>query len=241
MDVLDLSGSQSLGGHHAILYATTDIEPVGTTREWLNPDQLKTRFVGSIGGEGGSVTKPPAGAVFRVHAGQALVMQTHYLNATDKALVGTSRLDVKMVDADPNAKVVSMFSSTNIILNIPPGKPTTVDARCELQENVPLILYANHMHAMGTSIFTRLTVDGATDDVKSDPVWNPAWAFEPEYGRRELGSPLMLPAGSTLTTTCTWMNSGATALGFPDEMCVFFTLYVGEQDITCAGGLWLKS
>src|SRR5213595_503471 len=34
MDVTDLVGTQSPGGHHVILYATPTSHPVGTTREW---------------------------------------------------------------------------------------------------------------------------------------------------------------------------------------------------------------
>jgi hypothetical protein len=241
IDVTDLLGSQGEGGHHANLYATSDVQPVGMTREWQDADQLKARFVGSIGGEGGSVTKPPAGTVFRIHKGSALVMQTHYLNATDRMLTGTTHLDVKMQPADPGARIVSMFTSTTITLDLKPGQATTAKATCMLQEDVPLLIYANHMHQLGTSIATTLTVDGQTTMLKQDSVWDPEWAFNSNFAKRAIDTPLVLPAGGQLETTCTWMNDTAKEVRFPDEMCVFFTLYLGDQDITCLGGAWLKT
>src|SRR5436309_1645428 len=46
MDVADLTGTQSAGGHHALLYSMTDIEPVGFTRPWKDSDLLSARFIG---------------------------------------------------------------------------------------------------------------------------------------------------------------------------------------------------
>src|SRR5579864_6321036 len=34
MDVVEVTGLQSKGGHHALLYASTNIQPVGTSRAW---------------------------------------------------------------------------------------------------------------------------------------------------------------------------------------------------------------
>src|SRR6476620_7580907 len=52
VDIVAVRGSQSAGGHHALLYASPDLEPVGTTRKWEAADQITARFLGGTGGEG---------------------------------------------------------------------------------------------------------------------------------------------------------------------------------------------
>src|SRR5690349_19180046 len=83
MDVVDIIGEQGPAGHHAILYASPQVEPIGTTRDWRSVDQIADRFLGGIGGEGAESIRLPAGAVFRIPRGNALYINTHYLNASD--------------------------------------------------------------------------------------------------------------------------------------------------------------
>src|SRR4051812_28782269 len=52
LDILDVQGWQSIGGHHAVMYSTTNNKPLGTTRAWQDVDQLTSRFLGGVGGEG---------------------------------------------------------------------------------------------------------------------------------------------------------------------------------------------
>src|SRR5689334_14049812 len=72
MDIVDIIGEQRPGGHHAILYASPSVEPIGTTRDWRTIDQIADRFLGGIGGEGAEEIRLPEGAVFRIPAGYAL-------------------------------------------------------------------------------------------------------------------------------------------------------------------------
>src|SRR4051812_25591149 len=135
LDVVAVRGSQSAGGHHALLYASPDLEPVGTTRMWEPADQITARFLGGTGGEGASaVTNLPEGAVLRVPAGSGFYIQTHYLNTSDDVLDGTSSIDVKLAEPSPDATELSMFVSSTLTVNVPPGaSEETLD--CDVQED----------------------------------------------------------------------------------------------------------
>jgi hypothetical protein len=234
LDVMDISGWQSKSGHHALLYATVDQQPVGTVRDWLNADQITSRFIGGTGGESGAQVKLPPGVVIRIPKGQSLIMQLHYMNTSTQDIMAESLVDVKLADASPDRRVASFFSSTSLRYELPPGKTTTMDFSCKLSADLPLIMYANHQHNFGVSVFTeQILPDGTRVDIKRDDRWNYEWAFNPNYLSRSIDSPLVLKAGTTLHTHCEWLNAGYTSLKFPDEMCVFFGFFLGEQDINC--------
>jgi hypothetical protein len=239
MDVVDVVGSQTAGGHHALLYMTPESNEIGFTREFLNEDQLSTRILGGVGGEAGASVPLPPGTVFRVKAGNSLMIQVHYLNTTDEPIQGEAVLDAKITEVDPEAQVASWFFNATIGTDVAPGQ-STARVTCVLPEDVTLIMFANHMHETGAHAETReARTDGTTVDVKIDPAWNYEWALNPNFAFMTSG-PLVLSAGSTLTTDCAWNNQGGDTLSFPDEMCIFFGIRLGEGDRICADGSWIN-
>jgi hypothetical protein len=240
-DIVDVVGAQGPGGHHAILYTTREIQPVGTTREFANADQADIQFVGGLGGEGGAGVKLPAGVVFRVPAGRGLLVQTHYFNAGDTPIEGRSHLDVKFAEPAPTDVVARFFASALPGVMVAPHLDSTLDTSCVLAHDLPMLMFSNHMHELGVSIRTSLTLaDGSVQVLKDDPSWNPEWIFNPDYTMASVASPTVLPAGSTLTTTCAWHNPTDEVWADPDEMCVFFGFFLGDKDVVCAGGHWIE-
>src|SRR5262249_12207962 len=133
------------------------------------------------------------------------------------------------------AQVASMFAMTSVRIAVTPGR-STLQVQCTLPEDVPLLMYSNHMHQFGANV----TTENGSTPLKDDPAWSYEWAFNPNFALRKPDNPLVLPAGSTLTTHCTWTNDGNDTIGFPDEMCVFFGIALGEHDRTCADGKWIE-
>jgi len=236
--IVDIVGAQGTGGHHAILYTSADLQPVGTTRVFENADQSDLQFVGGVGGEGGDSLKLPPGVVFRVPAGRALVIQSHFLNATDAPVVGTSRVDVKFAEPSADDIVARFFAQSTGRLEVPPALSQR-DAICVLPKDLPMLMFANHMHEMGTSIATTITAPGgAPQMIRDDPSWQDEYTFNPVFTRATPDQPIVLAAGSTLTTHCEWNNTGSETLSQPDEMCVFFGFFLGERDAACGDGHW---
>ncbi len=240
-NVVDLIGTQGVGGHHALLYTSKEIQPIGTTREFLNEDQADIQLIGGVGGEGGKSVKLPAGVVMRVPAGRALLMQTHYFNGGDMPIQGHSKVDVKFAELSPDDKVASFFVSTVHQLELPAHADFEREVSCLLKKDLPMLMVANHMHEIGVSVQTTITAPGGVPEmVKDDPAWNPEWTFNPEYRNATVEAPLMLKAGSTVTTHCSWHNATDKVVGMPNEMCVFFGFFLGEKDVTCVEGNWYE-
>jgi hypothetical protein len=239
VDVLDIIGSQTAGGHHALIYSTLDVQPVGTTREWTNVDQLSAAFAGGTAGEGAPSIKLPKGAVLRIPAGRALFVQAHYLNASAEPITGQSVLDVKFAEPSADAKLASFFTSTDVNIELKPLETKKLTVECVIKSDVKLLMFSNHMHEYGKEVVTTLRTGEVVTDVKRDVPWIAEWSSNPNFTHQKLQEPFLLPAGSTLRTECTWNNTETRPLAFPDEMCTFGGFFIGEKDVQCIAGEWL--
>jgi len=111
-----------------------------------------------------------------------------------------------------------------------------------------LLIQSHYINAGATPIQGRSVLDATTTELigadgtvtplQVDPVWDPSWAFHPNYTTFPLQSPRLIPAGSTLHTTCTWANDGSKTITFPDEMCIFAAFVLADKDATCLEGSW---
>jgi hypothetical protein len=238
-DVLDITGQQSEGGHHALLYASPDGNPAGFTRLWKDEDQLSTRLMGGIGGEGGASAQLPPGVVFRVQKGSYLVAQTHFLNGEKHSLIGRTVLDVKLAPVDRSRRVASIFSSTTLGVKLAPSSETTIDVDCTIREDLHFLQFANHMHDYGQTVLTEFTDSaGEVHELKSDTSWFGMWALNPNFEHFEVAAPATVPAGSRLHTRCTYDNKTSDEVAFPAEMCVFFGFILSDSDIYCTDDKW---
>lgn len=242
IDILELLGDQSLGGHHAILYATSIISPVGTSRDCHDADLTGVRYLGAIGGEGvsGEQGRLPEGVVYRLPKGFALMANTHYTNYKTTPIDGQAVLDIKTAAPDPNRKVASLFVNIDVEIELPKGQ-NTLDVQCEVQEELKVFWFGNHMHALGSKAKTQVTRanGGAVEVIREDSTWNPESAFNPQFNRWPLEAPLMLYPGDRIHTHCEWNNTGEQTVRFPTEMCAGFAFYVGSGvQFNCIKGEW---
>lgn len=237
MDVMDIIGEQGPAGHHAVLYATPNAQPLGTTREWRASDQITDRFLGGIGGEGAESLKLPEGAIFRIPQGYSLYINGHYYNTSDDPVEGTSRLDVKLEPASPTRLAVGFLGTGDLSAIAKANTTTELTYSCKTKEDMKFVMWTNHMHEYGMAARTTATSPGGeTMVLKDDPAWRGEWATNPNFTRTTLADPVVLPAGTKLTTTCSWNNTTNRDLGFPDEMCAFLAFHTDWVDRQCAPG-----
>jgi hypothetical protein len=240
-DVVDVMGEQSEIGHHAVLYATTLHEPVGTIRPCKDEDQFQIRFLGGVGGEGSTAVKLPPGTVFRLEAGRSLMINTHYLNATGKAAKGESVVDVKLTEVNPDNQVAAFFTNVDTAIDLPPHEESSLEVSCTLEHDIELLLWSNHMHALGAKALSTIVFsDGSSEELRRDDHWEYEWAFNPQWASWSAGAPLALAAGDKIVTSCTWQNTGSEAAKFPTEMCIGLGFFLGEKDVTCLAGSWIE-
>jgi hypothetical protein len=242
LDVMDVSGMQSLTGHHAALFATTETQfAVGETHICTEQEMLSVAFIAGIGGEGtaSSANMLPEGLSFRVPVGQALMINSHWLNATDEMVDGQAVIDVKFAPASDQRQTADLFANDGRKFQIPPGR-TTYDASCVLQQDLNLVMAANHMHDRGATVFSELVhPDGTKATLLTEPAWSAEEQFNPKYSKFSLAAPMIAHAGDTYHTHCEWQNTTTRTFTFPDEMCVGLAFYFPAQGhIVCIDGVW---
>jgi len=236
VDIIDVNGAQSLGGHHVVLYASSNVdEAVGTSRPCTAVDTEGVQFLGAIGGEGSSHVTLPAGMVFRLQKGKSLMANVHYLNATTHTYDAQSVVDVRYAPVTPTSRVAAMLVVNAARFAIPPEQSYSMDGYCAAPSDLSLIMFADHLHEHGTSIFNEVIhADGTHQMLASDPSWTRDMIFNPTWHNWDLANPVAVKMGDQLHVHCEWQSTVDKALTFPDEMCIglgFFT--EGGDQIVC--------
>jgi hypothetical protein len=243
MDILKVGGYQSAYGHHVVAFATTVKAPLGTSRLCEGDDNLATTFLGAIGGESGAGNVLPEGVAFRLAKGNAIMLNTHFLNTGTKTISGDSVLDIQFAEVDPARQVAGFFVNIQMGFTLPPNDKSTADSECTFGRDVQFFSFANHMHDYGTSASTKLTrVAGAVDVIRDDPKWSYEMQFNADYTTWGLESPLVIAKGDKLHTHCEWFNSSSSDVTFPREMCIGVGFYLADEGPapTCFNGMWIE-
>lgn len=238
-DLVSTTGYQTVGGHHIILYATSVHQPVGTTRLCKDTDMVNFRMVGAAAGEGALKLSDyiPKGVVFRIPAGSQLVVNHHYINATDKTIDVQTAVDLLLGPTSPSDIPTGSLAVVNTTFDVPAGKTSSATADCTFKQEIKAWLLVPHEHEYG--MHNTITLDHAgTTSTLSDVDWMPYMAFEPPVKSFPISAPLTFEPGDTIHVNCTWNNSSSSDLYFPREMCVGFAFTLTPGDVTCTNGSW---
>lgn len=243
MDILKVDGYQSKFGHHVVAFATTVKAPLGTSRLCQGDDNLATTFLGAIGGETGAGNVLPDGVAFRLAKGNAIMLNTHFLNTGEKTIDGSAVLDIKFAEVDPNRQVAGFFINIDMGFTLPPNATTQADTECTFGRDIQFFSFANHMHDYGKDALTDVTrTTGAVETIRDDPAWSYEMQFNANYTKWNLDSPYVIAKGDKLHTHCEWRNTSASDVTFPREMCIGVGFYLadGGPAPTCFNGMWLE-
>ncbi|MET0339524.1 MAG: hypothetical protein ABW252_00905 [Polyangiales bacterium] len=245
IDVIDVTGHQSEGGHHAVTFASSLKEPVGTSRGCTDTDNLaQGAFLGGVGGEAGGGSELPDGVAFRLKKGQSIMLSTHFLNVSDGSYDGHSVVDFKFAEVDPNRPVASLFTNGNFSFRVGASNTGEAVAECKLPRQIKFFNFANHMHDYGTWARSEIVrADGTVELIHEDPIWTYEMQFQAVYRNYGVATPLVVNPGDVLRTTCKWKNPTNAALNFPREMCIGTGFFVsdGSSSPVCFNGQWMDN
>jgi hypothetical protein len=150
-----------------------------------------------------------------------LRLQVHYINTTQAPIDVSVHVNIHLAKPGTVTIQAAPFFFNNTKLSIPStGEPVTATKTCKIPVDMNVFQASSHMHLHGIN-FAATSSMGMTLYTNQD--WNepkPA-GFDP---------PMLLPAGSTVTFTCAYVNNSGQTLTFGEhaltnEMCIFFGQY----------------
>lgn len=177
----------------------------------------------------------PEGSAKILPKGTELVLQSHLVNTTDHRIVTNMDIDLAASpDEAPEPVGFLGFGSANI--ELPPGRVTTVESSCKLDEDARFYAIVPHMHYLGR----RLELDFGTDpsSLAAAYVRDPFSFDDQHFDAFER----TVPAGTVARVKCTYDNTTNETVTFGesshDEMCIAAGFVVGRGDLKlCTGAL----
>jgi hypothetical protein len=223
-------------GHHVMVFYTMSHRPPGTQKICDDADMVSFRFVAGSGM--GILTQPPGNLVYHVPAGAQLVVNHHYLNATDGVLRGQAIANVGY------AKPGNYINSGNVAvidpaIQVKPGS-SSWDIHCPVDHTIKAWEMFPHMHQYGAHARLGVTQGGVTNEL-FDVDWDPSFTFHPPMKTFDPATPLTLHAGDAIDMHCDWNNTTSDTLAFGKEMCVAFAFTVDDGNLgnlACDAGQW---
>jgi copper type II ascorbate-dependent monooxygenase-like protein len=178
----------------------------------------------------------PSGVAMHIPAGTKINLNLHLFNVTDQTKNDTSGVMVKIIpQAQVQQEADMMFSGTAIISIPSDGQPHNAVGGCTTPTDWHVFTLWPHMHQTAThQKWTYQPPGGAVT-----PMLDDAYAFA-EQKNYPIADTLM-PKGTKIQTTCTYVNNTGTTIHFGDssnaEMC-FTGMYkypAGGTLFQCAG------
>jgi len=228
LDVNAFEHAYSNGSHHLLVYLTG--RAAGDVDDQIFPC-AGTSFadLGVTGvAYGAQVARGEIGfpddVALKLRAGDVILVQAHYLNASDRPLDAQVRVNM-LTAAEPAAIEAGTFLFYNYAILVPPNEEATARMTCGISEDVNLIYGMSHMHRRGVGY--RSWVAGgdlaepemliATDDWENvEPT-----TFAPEK---------RLHAGQRVEFECDYVGEPSRTIvegpsAADNEMCTFVAAY----------------
>ena len=79
---------------------------------------------------------------------------------------------------------------------------------CAAPSDLSLIMFTDHLHEHGTSIFNEVIhADGTHQMLASDPSWTRDMIFNPTWHNWDLANPVAVKMGDQLHVHCEWQST----------------------------------
>ena len=240
-DIVQASGyTSALGSHHALLALASRDRPVDT-HACTDDDMTNSRFLAGVGGgdAGGGAFDIPAGIAFRVDGGRQLLVQTHWINATDHPIDGQVAFVIRVQPPSTSVQPAQLLNWGTSQISIPAGADGSAHGECPVGRDLHVFILGGHAHEWGTHVTLGLRPAAAAPATIYDQAWTPHDTFDPPRTHFDVGAPMDVHAGDVLTADCTYHNSTGATLEFPREMCIGFAFFFpGDAELDCLDGSW---
>ncbi|MEM9491563.1 MAG: hypothetical protein AAGC55_20630 [Myxococcota bacterium] len=224
------------GSHHFLLYETpyTEIPTVSLNGETIDTsdffdcsdgpseDWELTRLIGgSQNSVGDSMVEFPEGVAISVRPDAVLLMNAHYINASDQTLEPDVRINLYTIPEDEVTVEGDLLFLYNPFIKVGAMGQSRARMRCPVTQDITILNAQSHMHARGVSY--EAAIEGQ-EPFYSSTNWEnvPVADFSADGG-------IQVPAGSYLDYYCDYANGEMRDVyqgpRSTDEMCMLIGSY----------------
>jgi hypothetical protein len=168
----------------------------------------------------------PDGIAMPLAAGEVLLLQAHYINATPNPV--DAQVHVGLTTHGDASKV--RYNAGNLFyydlfIDVPPMGKSTAGERCTLDHDITLLNAFAHFHARGYGY--QAYVDMPNQPAATAPFYRSSdWEHPAKY----TGGPMQLAAGTAIRWNCDYQNDSTDEFyqgpsAAKNEMCMFTGLY----------------
>ncbi len=211
-------------GHHSIIVTTKEPKPDGTVEDCTEQKDMYKYGAFLI-----PVDELPAGHGIELPQGMKIVLQSHYVNYGDQAILTRDAVRIRtMPTADVKTWVASLATNSTDF-SVPAKSVGNETFDCTLDEDVELLLFGGHMHEDGKSFEGLMGPDvKSLKSLQRVDEWKEEYRDSPPV-MLALKAPVPLKKGTVLRTICEWNNKADHVLAFPEEMCASFGYIAGTK------------
>jgi len=220
--------AQNVGSHHMNVFRVKTVvkldgangDVVRDGECWNAPNWADWPLVANSQLSGVEDWTLPDGVALKLSAGEKIMLQSHYVNATTQTTPTRGNVVVNFYGLPPGSEfqeLGTMFA-TNQGIEICPGQPNrTFESTCgiERDKNITLVAASGHFHSRGRR-FTMSTYDSLTGE-SGVPFYESTSWNEPPFAR-DLN--VQVAAGNKIKWTCEF-SVGNEECGDPAKNCCF--------------------
>jgi hypothetical protein len=166
----------------------------------------------------------PSDTAFKLEGNSLLLINAHYLNASDKALNAEIYINLNTIPVAQATREAGILFFYNPFISVPAGAASEAREVCAVNKDITLVNAQSHMHRRGVGYVANLL--DATGSQMQEIYTTTEWE---DVSARQMTPPLELSAGQLIDFRCDYMNNedhrisqGRTTR---DEMCMFLGLY----------------
>ncbi len=166
----------------------------------------------------------PADTAVKLPAGTVLLMNTHYLNATDKTQHTDARINLYTIPAEQVKQEAGFIFFYNPFIKVPAMGTAVASEVCPVLSDISLVNAQNHMHKRGVGYEANLLDSSGSklEELYKGTEWE-------EVVMRKNTPPKVLKQGQMIQYHCEYKNHEdrviTQGLSTKDEMCMLIGLY----------------
>lgn len=227
----------SPGSHHFLVYRT-DLTEVPAGGDVLQ-DCDEANWMSNVRGvvyaaqetEGEFVV--PKGVGQKFTPGEVILVQTHYLNTSPKALDARIDFHMGLIEPESVEQEAGVLFFYNPAIHVPPASKKSATLTCPIPNDITLAFASSHMHKRGVNFVAETSDPNAAAAL--GPLFQTTEWSEPVPRVFPLEPPASIKGGTEITYTCEFDNPDAATIvqgGSADtnEMCMFVSMYWPRAD-----------